>query len=66
MNVFRMVRTGGEIGVIVELSYKDILKLLFGRELYLHSVHHNYLGETIIIRQPFAYEAFNITAPKAE
>ena len=66
MKVFRMVRTGGQIGVIVELSYKDIFKLLFGQELYLNSPSHNYLGETIIIRQPFAYEAFNITAPRAE
>ena len=65
MKSFRMVRPGGHISVIIELSFFDMLKLLFGRELYLVGQDH-FLGEKVILRQTLAYEAFNMSAPKGE
>jgi len=53
---------GNNSVVIVELSFKDILKLAIGRELYL--ARHE--ETTVFIRQTPNYEAFNLAAPKAK
>ena len=64
MKSFRMLRTGNNTVLIVELSFNDIFKLLIGRELYLKEEVR--LHEHMIIRQQTAYDAFNLTAPRAE
>ena len=61
MKSFHMM-WGNNSVVIVELSFKDILKLAIGRELYL--ARHE--ETTVFIRQTPNYEAFNLAAPKAK
>lgn len=64
MKSFRIVRPGGSVYLIVELSFKEIVHLLLGRELYLtDQVLH---GEKIVIHQPRAYELFNLAAPEVK
>jgi hypothetical protein len=43
---------------IVELSYWDIIKLLFGREIAVHDV--------FVIRNQISQELFDLGAPRAE
>ena len=57
MKSFKMQRNGISCD-IVELSYADIVKLLLGRELQV--------WPRIIVRQPVAYEIFNLAAPPVE
>lgn len=64
MKSFRMVRPGGHVYLIVELSIGDLLKLLLGRELYLKDqVLH---GEKIVMHYPFAHSVLNLAAPRVD
>lgn len=45
----------------VEISFKDIIWLLLGRELEVQT--HN---ENMVFKQPLAYVMFNLTAPRTE
>lgn len=45
-----------DLSTVVELGYLDVLKLLFGREIKVP-------GHPVYLRQPRAYEAFNLKAP---
>lgn len=44
---------------LIELSYMDIVRLLFGREIEF-SISG---GESIVVRNAMAYAAFNASAP---
>ena len=50
--------------LVLELSYIDIISLLFGREL--KALDSTLTGEEVILRQPIAYSAFNMAAPRHE
>lgn len=59
MKTFRMLRNGNET-TIVEFSFRDIFNLLVGREIAM------LIGtNSIVMRQPTAYTALNLTAPRA-
>lgn len=49
----------GKLTAIIELSYWDIVKLLFGREIVTHG---NQIVGNVLIRQSTAYAAFNLAA----
>lgn len=48
--------------LVIEISFRDIISMLFGRELLLP----NKSSEIIVLRNATAYEAFNLGAPRAE
>lgn len=60
MKTFRILRSNNPV-TIVELSFRDILNLLLGREIAMLTGTN-----TIVIRQPKAYATFNLAAPRAD
>lgn len=61
MRSFRAGRRGTNAQLIVELSFKDMLSMLIGKEVV---VYDPILSEDVVIRQSNAYELFNLLAPK--
>ena len=60
MKIFHMIRANRST-MVMELSFWDIAKLLWGREILLLEK-----GESIVLRHKTAYELLNMAAPRAE
>ncbi len=58
MITFTVARQG-KLTAIVELSYWDMIKLYWGRELVIQG---NQIVGNVILRQPLAYAALNLDA----
>lgn len=63
MNSFEQMRKRGQLyrpTTIVELGFWDLLRMLLGREI--EALAHS---EYVVVRSRAAYEAFNLSAPRA-
>ena len=60
MKSFQMIRDARPI-IVIEFSFRDLLKLLFGREIILKN--GDKFSSKIVIRQRLAYDMLNMNAP---
>ena len=61
MKAFRVVRSSGQVVLAVELSLRDIVRILLGREL---TIREKILpNEKVVLRNQHAYDILNCSAP---
>ena len=60
MKSFQMIRDARPV-IVIEFSFRDMIKLLFGREIVLKN--GDKFSSKIVMRQKLAYEMFNLDAP---
>lgn len=60
MKSFHIIRANRPT-LVLELSFWDMLRMLFGREIMLLET-----GDEIVLRHQHGYTIFNLAAPRAE